>query len=230
MYFLFWGQGKRRAGVQGICRHVDECWTSDTFLTVLLLLLVVDVLRYNRTFELDRHITPYQSLLVTTLSCDTTILVHVAVLREAWPVIFLFPCTLQYALSADLTPPRIQPSSLRRPRNSGTVDTRRLPRLVDSTRGIVLRAVILRPIHLAEPLANLAVNPAQTIPMHARLPGVARGSRVLLKDKVVALVVWSVLVPFCAEVVAEYGDLLDGAARGARHHSVYFLVGLRGEG
>jgi hypothetical protein len=197
---------------------------------VLLLLLVVDVLRYNRTFELDRHITPYQSLLVTTLSCDTTILVHVAVLREAWPVIFLFPCTLQYALSADLTPPRIQPSPLRRSRESGTVDTRRLPRLVDSTSFIVLRAIVLRPINLAEPVTILAVKPAQTIPMRARLPGVARGFRVLRKDKVVALIVWSDSARFYAEVVAEDGDLLDGAARGARRHSVHFLVGHRGEG
>jgi hypothetical protein len=187
-------------------------------------------LHYNRTFELDRQTTPYQSLLVTRLLCDTTISIRVDVLRDAWPVIFLFPCTPQYPLSANLTPPRIQPSPLRRPRKSGTVDTRRLPRLVDSTRCIVLRAVVLRPINLAEPVANLAVNPAQTIPMRACLPGVARGFRVLRKDKVVALVVWSVLAPFCAEVVTEDGDLLDGAARGSGRHSVHFLVGHRGEG
>jgi hypothetical protein len=157
-------------------------------------------------------------------------LVRVAVLRNAWHVLFLFPCTLQYPLSADLTPPRIQPSPLRRPRESGAVDTRRLPRLVDSTRCIVLRAVVLRPINLAEPVTILAVNPAQTIPMRARLPGVARGFRVLRKDKVVALVVWSVPARFYAEVVAEDGDLLDGAARGSGHHSVHFLAGHRGEG
>jgi hypothetical protein len=157
-------------------------------------------------------------------------LIRVAVLRDAWPVIILFPCTPQYPLSADLTPPRIQPSALRRPRKSGTVDTRRLPRLIDSTRCIVLRAIILRPINLVEPVDILAVNPAQTIPMHARLPGVARGFRVLRKDKVVALVVWFVPARFYAEVVAEDGDLLDGAARGSGRHSAHFLVGHRREG